>query len=334
MQVITVTGTMPDIIKMAPVIHEGEKRGHEVIVVHSGQHNNLLLYRNQYISMGLRPPDKEFIWEEDPSDFLLQTKPDIVLVHGDTNTARVFAYASHFLRICVGHVEAGLRSGAKEPWPEQTNTRIVDACSDICFAATEYNKQCLIKEFGESKDIRVTGNTIVDVVKGMNLPYSDPKRKNKKIWFCAHRSENIFHRERMEEILKFADYLADFNEVYFVDRQRTTGYPLSSKIKRLAPMPYKESIRFMASCDLIVTDSGSIQEEAVTLGIPIITARIVTDRPESVLQHRNILGGVTLESLKEAFRACQHWVFIRSSLFGKGDASQKIWDHLDEVYSC
>lgn len=324
MKTIVVTGTMPDIIKMAPVVWEGESRGHEIILIHSGQHTAVELVDNQYNSIGLRPPNFRLSAPDSfPICFIAQ-RAKIVLVHGDTNTAREAALAAHFLGIPVGHIEAGLRTGSREPWPEQTNTRIVDACSNLFFAPTHFNEMHLRNEGFNEKDIFVTGNTIVDMVMKFK-PVRGPNMN--KVWFCVHREENMRSEKRIKEILQFAEELTKKYEVHFVDRQRTKSFVLSEKIIRHDPMPYPEALAFMATCGLVVTDSGSIQEETTTLGLPTITVRMVTDRPESVLFGYNVIGGVTLESLKAAIPP--KYQILDRDLFGKGNSAKLIWDALE-----
>lgn len=329
MKAVVVTGTMPDIIKMAPIVWEGDKRKHTVLIIHSGQHTSPELYSQQYDSIGLRKPDWIGYWGVPPTNILKEINPEIVLVHGDTNTCRVFAETAHFENIPVGHVEAGLRTHSREPWPEQTNTRIADACSDLHFAPTEYNKHWLRQEGFSPESIFVTGNTIVDMVKAINPVV---ERNPNKIWFCVHRTENFMHEDRIKGIVQFAEKLAENYEVHFVDRRNTPMLKLSDRIIRHNTMPYKESLQFMAKCGIVITDSGSIQEEAVTLGLTIMTVRLATDRIESTVHGKNVVGGVTYDMLLESFDWIKDKKFEPDNLYGEGNTSQQIWDILEQKH--
>lgn len=327
--VIVLTGTMPDIIKMAPVVWEGDKRsGYKVLIAHSGQHNNADLAWNQFRSIGLREPDLLLNGFSELPAYLDYVNPSLVLVHGDTNTAREGALAAHLKGYAVGHIEAGLRTYSREPWPEQSNTRIVDACSDIYFAATQRNARSLIAEGFNPGSIFITGNTVVDMVCRL-VDKADPKKNT--VWACVHREENMRHSDRMADIIQFLNWLAKSRgyDVHFVDRQRTETITLDSRIIRHRPIPYAESLKFMSTCQYIITDSGSIQEESCTLGIPTLTVRAVTDRPESVDAGINIIGGYTFDSLVDGFYKLLNITPIPSNVYGDGNAAGKIWDAIE-----
>lgn len=322
--VVILTGTMPDIIKQAPLVWEAEKRNKEVLLIHSGQHMDDKLFKNQYNSIGLRHPD---IVLENMEDIKKHIKnDDIVLVHGDTNTARVGALTSHLNGFKVGHVEAGLRTKNREPFPEQTNTRIVDACSYLYFAPTYLNIENLCKEGYTYNDIYLTGNTVIDIVK--KFSQYEIRRVENRVWFCVHRNENMNNPKRMENILKFLETISKKHEVHFIDRQRTSWINIPKSVIRHDPMPYRDSLDFMRTCEIVVTDSGSIQEETSYLKIPTLTVRNETDRPET-LNVSNILGGTTYNELLSNFYHTKSLKFFYNNIYGVGCSSEFIFDILE-----
>lgn len=320
-RVVVLTGTMPDIIKQSPLVWEGDKRNHDVCIIHSGQHKADNLVSDQYNSIGLRSPDVSLDTIDDLHIHLRDD--DIVLVHGDTNTAREGALIAHFINVRVGHIESGLRTLSREPWPEQTNTRIADACSNIFFPATETNFDNLLLEGFPSKDIYCVGNTVVDMV----LKFEHDVPVTDKIWFCVHRHENMRDPIRMEGITKFLYWLSETREVHFIDRQRTSWIDVPNNVERHQPIPYVDSLNFMKSCGLVITDSGSIQEETCTLGIPTITVRQDTDRPESI-GYTNQIGGTEFESLKKAYLDVKP--VQRHNIYGNGNSAELVWNALEK----
>ncbi len=399
MKIVLLTGTRPDIIKMAPLYWEGKKRGHEVILVHSNQHYPYDLFEAVYKDLELPfPPHfilndsivkkvarwvskKAYLhdlkkgsnWSKivknvggkflrgrpgmnntitriiSSFDKVLREKLNdvyIVLTHGDTLTCMAGSLAAHLNMVPVGHVEAGLRTGTREPFPEQTNTRIADACSDLHFAAVEKNAEFLKREGFNEKDIFVVGNTVVDAVnwakkKGSKEFFlrlgADPNKK--WVYFSAHRRENLIHEGRFRVIVKAAYDLADMGyQLIWSVRPGTKFYFDKYGIKvnhpniiTVSEIPrYTDIVWLMDNSEFIVTDSGSMQEEMAALKKPCITLRFVTDRPETVEAGVNFLAkpDKNLDIRKLVEKALSVKKF--PDIYGKGDSAAKIYDVLEE----
>ncbi|MEM0372799.1 MAG: UDP-N-acetylglucosamine 2-epimerase (non-hydrolyzing) [archaeon] len=399
MRIVLLTGTRPDIIKMAPLYWEGKKRGHDVILVHSNQHYPYDLFEGVYRDLGL-PYPPHFVLNDGFAKKLarkvskhsyfydlkkgtqitrkieklgakiLSSRPnpantiaeiidglndlfanhlknvDIVLVHGDTLTCSAGALSAHLNLIPVGHVEAGLRTGTREPFPEQTNTRIADACSDLRFAAIEKNAKFLEREGFDKRDIHVVGNTVVDAVlwakdkgnKDFFLGLGADSSK-KWIYFSAHRRENLIHEKRFRAIVKAAYDLADMGyqviwsirpgtQKYFEDYSISVKHDNIITVKEIPN--YTDIVWLMNNCELIVTDSGSMQEEAAALKKPCITLRFVTDRPETVEAGVNFLAepDERLDIKQTVKKALSVKNF--PEIYGKGDSSAKIYDIIEK----
>lgn len=347
MKIAVITGTMPDIIKQAPVVWEAKKRGHSVILIHTNQHYSNDLFLGMYKSVGLRKPD--FVLKHrfalgttirELTSLFKKTKPDIVLVHGDTKTAMVAAVAAHYLVIPVGHVEAGLRTETREPWPEQTDTRIADACSNLFFAATEKNAKYLRNETFHKDDIVVCGNTVVDIALATAEKNGAKAAKTKKIYFSAHREENMQSEFRFTNIVKFANFLASEGyEVNWVMRLKTKQkieeyhQELDPKIKKIDHLDYPESIKLLNESAFACVDSGGLQEEASALHIPCMTMRYATDRPETVEIGCNILTTLEFPKMKLAYaklRKDYEEMKKKKCPYGEGDSAKQIIDFIEK----
>ncbi len=283
---------------------------------------------------------------------------DIVLVHGDTLAAMSVALSAHLNLIPVGHVEAGLRTFSREPFPEQTNTRCADAASEIKFAATTTNQSNLIKEGFDKNSIYVVGNSVVDAANWavehskksqeffnkLGVDFSKPL-----VYFSAHRRENLMHKERFDAICKSAITLSKKGiQVLWSVRPGTLVAMNTFKVKEeleaqkgiilVSDIPNYTDIMFLISkCLFVITDSGSIQEESAALHIPCVTLRFVTDRPESVQAGINILAPPSSEIsiLKSVDYVIKNNKKMRASTnpYGNGDTSKKIIDILEKVKS-
>jgi len=326
MRIGILTGTRPDIIKMAPLFWEAKKRGHTPILIHTGQHYSDHLFSGVYKSMELPEPHHKLEVGNCGSpaeslgkmvlamDRLLREKerPDILLVHGDTLTSLSGALAAYLNLVPVGHVEAGLRTFSHEPFPEQLDTRGSDAASDIYFAATGLNRQNLLNEGFSGKRIFVVGNTSVDTALwASKKPSGGAERfflskgvdfSKPTIYFSIHRRETTLSKERFTAAAEAAFLLSDKGYcVVWSVRPGTAAalekYGLNEQlaqhknIRAIEEIPsYVDIIHLMKKCRFVCTDSGSMQEECCALGIPCITVRYVTDRPESVSVGANILA--------------------------------------------
>lgn len=347
MKIAIVIGTMPDIIKMCPLVHEAESRGHEVTLIHSGQHDHEK-YHEIADSINLRKPDISLI-----NDFNIYKSIgrfssvfkykifDIVLVHGDTNTAMSSAIAAHYMSIPVGHVEAGLRTMSREPYPEQTNTRIVDACTNLFFTPTTLCNYNLLNEGFDKNNILMCGNTIVDIALKTAEKFSDIKTN--KVYFSAHREENMRFPKRVSNIISFANFLCEEGyDVQWVMRQKTKkviekrlhlGFSINENINIIDSLTYDKSIELIKESKFVCTDSGGLQEEASALHTPCLTMRYVTDRPETEDAGCNIVTTLDLNFMIHRYRLMQdnyHRMSRVECPYGDGTASKKIIDFIEK----
>lgn len=313
-KVLVVFGTRPDAIKLAPVIRELQKQGSIVPrVVRTGQHSTLLDRTARLF--GIQTHHDLDVMAEDQSLFHIAGRvleriapvleaeaPDLVIVQGDTSTASIAALSSFYLKIPVAHVEAGLRTGDKyDPFPEECNRRMIAGLADLHFAPTATARDNLLREGIPAETIFVTGNTGVDALTAY-LREADLDRDEagwtpfsrgetgKTILVTAHRREN--HGPPLEDICEALDRVVRLHpelrcvfpvhpnpRVRSVVEQRLSGH---DRITLLSPLGYGEFIGLMRHCWLVMTDSGGIQEEAPSLGKPVLVLRNRTERPEGV----------------------------------------------------
>ncbi len=328
MKIIHAFGSRACAIKMAPIVKEGMKRGHENVIVWSGQHYDDNLYHDLFADLEIPLPNYDIKARGSALEMgaaimtgmekiLAKEKPDIVLTHGDTYTALFFSLASAVSLVPVGHVEAGLRTYSWEPFPEQICTKTADACSSIFFAATEKNKKDLLAEHVPEERLFVVGNSVVDAAldfaamarrKSTILDRFGGKLRSKPLVFWSvHRKENMLSEERMRGI--FDSLLEMKNATVFCSVLPSTQkvaekYGYIEKIRK-APhiiwepcLPkYSDAMRIIIESDLVLTDSGGLQEETSSLHVPCLTLRYVTDRPESVASGGNKVVGCRKEDI-------------------------------------
>jgi len=354
MNIFIILGTRPEIIKMSPLIRECEKRNLDYFVLHTGQHYSFEMDKAFFDDLELPKPaynleigsgshaeqtGKIMVGIE---KVILDEKPDVVLVQGDTNTVLAGSLAASKVNIKVGHVEAGLRSYDRS-MPEEINRVVADHVSNILFAPTELSKQNLLKEGIEESKIFVTGNTIVDAV-FQNLEISnnkgnvlnDLKLKSKEYFLLtSHRAENVDNREQMSKLLKGISMIQKeyFMPVVFPVHPRTEkriqefGFSLED-IMSIRPVSFLEFLQLEANARLVFTDSGGVQEETCILGTPCITLRDNTERPETLEVGSNILAGVEsnriMQSAVKMINGKKSW----NNPFGDGKAAEKIIDTL------
>jgi UDP-N-acetylglucosamine 2-epimerase (non-hydrolysing) len=282
---------------------------------------------------------------------------DILLTHGDTLTNMAGALAASLNLIPVGHVEAGLRTFSKEPFPEQIDTRVADACADLFFPATKLNKRNLLREGFDSDRIIVVGNTVVDAAlfaakKGKyrrqfftRLGFDFSK---KIVYFSCHRRENLMHSGRFNSIVGALAQLSTEGYtilwsirpgtqeaiINFGWEQKLTKYP---NLIQVAEIPnYSDIMFFISKCHFVVTDSGSMQEETAALHVPTVTLRYVTDRPESITSGVNVLAKPSSkESILKVIRGVSkseknQQMRNRANPYGSGNSSKKIIDAIEE----
>ncbi len=323
-----VFGTRPEAIKMCPLINELKTRKQlKTIVCVTGQHREML---HQVLNVFEIVPDYDLdIMKEKQSLFdvtinILQKikvvlgneKPDVVLVHGDTSTAYAAALACFYLHIPVGHVEAGLRTyNIDSPWPEEFNRQSVSIISRFNFAPTETAKQNLINEKKDPNKIYVTGNTVIDALKttikkDYKNEYLDWAEGSKMILLTAHRRENLGEpmHHMFRAIKRIVDEFSDVKVIYPIHMnpvvRQIADKELGNdeRIKIIEPLEVIDFHNFMARSYLILTDSGGIQEEAPSLGKPVLVMRDTTERPEGVEAGTLKLVGTDEENIYKNFK--------------------------------
>lgn len=361
-KILSVFGTRPEAIKMAPVIKELELRdGIDSVVLVTAQHRGML---DQVLEVFDINPDYDLdIMRSGQTlayitsavlngieDVIIKEKPDVVLVHGDTTTAMAAALAAFYQQTPVGHVEAGLRTYNKySPYPEEMNRQIIDRIADYLFAPTETSKKNLGDELNEGQKIFVTGNTAIDALKttvseGYKNEILDWANDSRLILVTAHRRENLGEpmRQIFKAIKKLVEEFSDVKVIYPVHLnpkvQEVAREILgdNNKIKLIEPLDVLDFHNFMERSYFIMSDSGGVQEEAPSLGKPVLVLRDTTERPEGVEAGTLKLVGTNFEDVyREAKRLLEDKrEYKRMSQaknpYGDGFASKYIVDALME----
>lgn len=361
LKVLSIIGTRPEVIKMAPVIRELEKYPDEVesLIVSTAQHREMLdqtlkVFRiTPHIDLNLMRINQSLTQMTSSvldklEKVLKERSPDIVLAQGDTTTAFAASLAAFYQKISVGHVEAGLRSHDRlNPYPEEINRRLVDALTDYFFAPTKLARENLLKEGVPEEKIFVTGNTVVDaLLYTLTIPYEFNHSELKKIdlesgrliLVTAHRRENW--DEPLANMCEAFKYLImEFPDVHIVypvhmnpNVRRTVMKMLSGvpRVYLIEPVDYLGLVYLMKTSYLILTDSGGIQEEAPTFGKPVLVMRMVTERPEACEAGQAKVIGTDRKKIVEEVRLLLN-DRIRYNLmsgvknpFGDGKAAEKI----------
>lgn len=308
-KVMLVFGTRPEAIKICPLVKELKKHPEvfEVKVCVTGQHRQML---DQVLDIFEVVPDYDLsIMKKEQTLFdittnilseikgvLLKEKPDIVLVHGDTSTTFVTALACYYLRINVGHVEAGLRThNIYSPYPEEFNRSAVGIISNLNFAPTKVARDNLLAEGKDPSTVFITGNTVIDalattVVKDYHNRNMDWASDSKLILLTAHRRENLGEpmHQMFRAIRKIVDERDDVKVIYPIHMNPVVREAAQQelgdddKIRIIEPLDAVDFHNFMARSYIILTDSGGIQEEAPSLGKPVLVMRNTTERPEGI----------------------------------------------------
>lgn len=309
LRVMTVFGTRPEAVKMAPLVRAlANHKDIEGLVCVTAQHREML---DQVLDVfGVIPDDDLDIMEqrqtlglttrkalEGMEEVIERRKPDIVLVHGDTTTTFAAALAAFYQRVAIGHVEAGLRTYDKHsPFPEEMNRQLADVLSDLFFAPTELAAHQLRAEGKPHASIFVTGNTAIDAMKTTVRPnFEHPilasmPEDGQLVYMTAHRRENFGKplRDICRAVLTLVERFPNLHLVYPVhlnpNVQETVFQHLGNhpRIHLMQPLGVVENHNFMARSKLILTDSGGIQEEAPSLGVPVLVLRDTTERPEGI----------------------------------------------------
>ena len=371
MKIATILGTRPEIIKMAPIIDEISKRSISQIVLHTGQHYDKEMSDNFFRDLEIPTPDYNInvgsgthgkqtgLMMEGIEKVLLQEKPDIVLVQGDTNAVLAGALVAAKLHIAVGHVEAGLRS-FDLTMPEEINRRAADVCSQMYFIPTEGSAINLLAEGYSRKNLIITGNTVVDACfrhleiakkKGFEekaLADLDIENMDNIITLTMHRAENVDDEKRVTSIVEALKELDDMNIIFPIHpRTKNTlkNFGLFDELNDLEhihiikPIGYLDFLQLTSLSSLILTDSGGLQEEAITLDVPALTLRYNTERPETVTAGGNILVGADKKAILENVdkilndkEFCEKMKNAKNP-YGDGDAAIKTVDAIEEYYN-
>jgi UDP-N-acetylglucosamine 2-epimerase (non-hydrolysing) len=356
MKVCIFVGTRPEIIKMSPVINYCERKGIEHFLVHTGQHysyemdqvffEELELKKPKYnLNVGSGTPNgqigmmliklEEILFEEDPS---------VVLFEGDTNTALVGALAASKSGKKSGHVEAGLRSFDRT-MPEEVNRIVADHVSDYLFPPTEISKKNLLREgIGEEK-IFVTGNTVVDAVQqyvgktNAVVLKELGVEKNNYFLVTAHRPGNVDNAEGLKKMFKGFELVHARHALPFVypvhPRTRNNihkfGLRIPDFVKATEPLGFLEFLSLMQNARLVLTDSGTVQEETCILRVPCVTLRENTERPEGIPIGQNILVGTDPQKIEKGVEEMLSRKRDWKNPFGDGHAAEKIIDKCVEL---
>jgi len=349
MKLSVVLGTRPEIIKMSPIIRVCERLSLDYFILHTGQHYSYVMDRVFFEQLGL--PEAKYNLDVGSGSHAEQTgrmlidiekvlqkeAPDVVLVEGDTNTVLAGALAAVKLGISVGHVEAGLRSYDRG-MPEEINRILADHSSDYLFAPTEKSKQILLGEGIAEEKIFVTGNTVVDAV-FQNLEISKSKRNvlddlglnaSEYILATVHRQENVDNEGRLRGIIEGLEKTKDlgFDLVYPVHPRarkclKTFGVKPNG-LRLVEPLDYLSFLQLESNARLVLTDSGGVQEEACVLGVPCVTLRDNTERPETLEVGANVLAGTNpveiVDKVKLMLDRRNSW----ENPFGDGEAGGRI----------
>ncbi len=353
---MVVFGTRPEAIKMCPLVNELKKRkGINTVVCVTGQHKQMLdLVLNTF---GVTPDFDLSIMKENQTlfditvnilngigDIIKITNPDLVLVHGDTTTTFATALACFYLRVPIGHVEAGLRTyNIFFPYPEEFNRQAVSIVSQFNFVPTDRAKQNLINEGKDPNSIWVTGNTVIDALKmTVKEDYTHPELMwadgSRIIFITAHRRENLGEpmQNMFRAIRHVMDEHPDVKAIYPIHmnplvRETANKYFRGcDRIHIIEPLDVIDCHNIMARSFLILTDSGGIQEEAPSLGKPVLVMRETTERPEGIAAGTLKLVGTTEEKIYSNFKDLLENKTSYDSMakannpFGDGHACEKI----------
>ena len=370
MKIATILGTRPEIIKMAPIIDEISKRGIDQIVLHTGQHYDKEMSDNFFKDLEILTPDYNIhvgsgshgkqtgLMMKGIEEVLMDEKPDMVLVQGDTNAVLAGALVASKLHIAIGHVEAGLRS-FDMTMPEEVNRRAADVSSTMYFIPTEEAAINLLAEGFSHENLFITGNTVVDACfrhleiakkRGFeeeSLASLDIENMENILTLTMHRAENVDVKERVTNIIGALNELKDMNIIFPIHpRTKNTleNFGLFDELNSLEhvhiikPLGYLDFLLLTSKSTLILTDSGGLQEEAITLNVPALTLRYNTERPETVTAGGNILVGsdkeVILENAKRILNDGEFAEKMKNAPnpYGMGESAKLTVDAIEDYY--
>lgn len=364
-KVMTIFGTRPEAIKMAPLVLELNKRSDniETFVTVTAQHREML---DQVLKVFQITPDFDLnIMKKNQTlaqittrvlegldQLMKDVKPDMVLVHGDTSTTFTASLAAFYNQIAVGHVEAGLRTWNKfSPYPEEMNRLLTGVIADMHFSPTDQAKQNLLAENKSEEHIYVTGNTAIDALKTTvdetyHHPVLDGITNQRLVLVTAHRRENL--GENMKQMFRAIKRLVqehkDLKVVYPVHlnpKVRQTADEIlgdDDRIQLIEPLSVVDFHNIAARAYLILTDSGGIQEEAPSLGVPVLVLRDTTERPEGIEAGTLKLAGTDEETIFDmanellSNEVTHHKMAKATNPYGDGEASKRIADAIIDYF--
>ena len=361
-KIMVVFGTRPEAIKMCPLVKELKSRkGIETVVCVTGQHRQML---DQVLEAFSVVPEYDLSIMRDKQTLfditvnilssikavLEEVRPDVVLVHGDTSTTFVTALACFYMQIPVGHVEAGLRTyNINSPWPEEFNRQAVSIVSKFNFAPTGQAKDNLLKEGKSAETIYVTGNTAIDALKTtVRDNYTHPELEwasdSRLIMLTAHRRENLGEpmRNMFRAIRRAFDEHNDIKAIYpihmnpIVRKIAEEELGGCDRIHIIEPLEVVDFHNFLARSYLVLTDSGGIQEEAPSLGKPVLVMRDTTERPEGIAAGTLKLVGTKEKDIYDNFKLLltnaevYNTMSKASNPYGDGFACRRIADVLEK----
>ncbi len=358
-KLLIIAGTRPEIIKTAPVVLVARSRKDaKVIYCLTGQHKTMALEALSIfgiepdVDLKIMRPNQTLndiassVFEKIPKIFD-KTKPDVVMVQGDTTTAAMVAFAAFNMKIPVAHIEAGLRTfNLNAPYPEEANRRLISVVSSYNFCPTEFSRENLRKEGSAENTLSVVGNTVVDALELIKSKYLlhdlikvHPDARTPFVLITAHRRESFGggFENICTAIKKCAESFPNHQFIYPVHLNPNVKCPVHRllkgipNIKLIPPVPYLELLTLLKNCELVLTDSGGIQEEAPSFGKHCIVMREVTERMESVNLGMSELVGTNVEKI---CTSVQHTIEgkikydIHKNPYGDGHASERIMDIL------
>lgn len=370
MKIAVVLGTRPEIIKMAPIIDEIVKRDINLTLIHTGQHYDKEMSDNFFRDLEIPAPDYNIrvgsgshgkqtgLMMQGIEEVLMDEKPDIVLVQGDTNAVLAGALVASKLHIAVGHVEAGLRS-FDMTMPEEVNRRACDVTSTMYFIPTEESAINLLAEGFSRKNLLITGNTVVDAcfrhleiakkrgIEEESLAALDIENMDNILTLTMHRAENVDDKTRVTNIIDALKELNQMNIIFPIHprtKKTLQDFGLFDELNNLEhvhiikPVGYLDFLLLTSKSTLILTDSGGLQEEAITLDVPALTLRYNTERPETVTAGGNILVGsdkeVILENANKILNDEEFANKMKNAKnpYGQGDSAAKTVDAIQKYY--
>jgi len=366
MKIATVIGTRPEIIKMAPVLDQLEKKGINNILIHTGQHYDHEMSQQFFLDLEIKKPDYNIGVGSNShgkqtadmiksiEEVLITEKPDFIMVQGDTNAVLAGALTASKLHMAVGHVEAGLRSYDKT-MPEEINRQIADICSTMFFVPTEESAVNLIIENIDPHEIFITGNTIVDACRRhLKIAERESNILNELnvtgdiLTITMHRAENVDNPERLRNIIEALLELDDITVVFPVHPRtlktlKKFGFynklKDSPNIRLTKPIGYLDFLLLLSKSKFVMTDSGGLQEEAITLNVPCMTLRYNTERPETVTAGGNILVGAEKDKILEVYNkiSCDPRLYKKmknaENPYGDGRSSENILEAILNSYN-